>query len=96
MNCVRNVSPCFTNNYSQIHIVYVVVENKRQLDVMCIFLHLPQLWFNEGMFKPSFVFYKGYGIVIFKTIKEYLDYIESLPLSDTPEIFGLHPNADIT
>ena len=55
-----------------------------------------QLWFNEGMFKPSFVFYKGYGIVNFKTIKEYLTYIESLPLSDTPEIFGLHPNADIT
>ena len=55
-----------------------------------------QLWFNEGMFRPSFVFYKGYGIVTFKTIKEYLDYIESLPLSDTPEIFGLHPNADIT
>ena len=48
------------------------------------------------MFKPSFVFYKGYGIVTFKTLKEYMDYIESLPLSDTPEIFGLHPNADIT
>ena len=55
-----------------------------------------QLWFNEGMFKPSFAFYKGYGIVAFKTVKEYIDYIESLPLSDTPEIFGLHPNADIT
>ena len=48
------------------------------------------------MFKPSFVFYKGYGIVNFKTVKDYLTYIESLPLTDTPEIFGLHPNADIT
>ncbi len=55
-----------------------------------------QLWFNEGMFKPSFIFYKGYGIPLFKTVKEYIDYIENLPLSDTPEIFGLHPNADIT
>ncbi len=48
------------------------------------------------MFKPSFYFYKGYGIPLFKTVKEYIDYIETLPLSDTPEIFGLHPNADIT
>ena len=55
-----------------------------------------QLWFNENMFKSSFAFYKGYNIVLFKTVKEYIDYIESLPLADTPEIFGLHPNADIT
>jgi len=48
------------------------------------------------MFKPSFRYYKGYGIPVFKTIKEYLDYIDSLPLVDTPEIFGMHPNADIT
>jgi dynein heavy chain len=55
-----------------------------------------QLWFNENMFKPSFKFYKGYRIAVYKTIKDYLDYIDSLPLADTPEIFGLHPNADIT
>ena len=48
------------------------------------------------MFNPSFIFYKGYKIPVLKTVKEYIDYIESLPLSDTPEIFGLHPNADIT
>lgn len=24
-----------------------------------------------------------------------LDYIESLPLANTPEVFGLHPNAEI-
>ena len=48
------------------------------------------------MFKSSFSFYKGYNIVVFKAVKEYIDYIESLPLADTPEIFGLHPNADIT
>jgi dynein heavy chain len=48
------------------------------------------------MFKPAFKFYKGYSIAVHKTIKDYLDYIDSLPLVDTPEIFGLHPNADIT
>ena len=45
------------------------------------------------MFVPTFTFYKGYSIPILKTVKEYLD-IEKLPLVDTPEIFGLHPNAD--
>lgn len=48
------------------------------------------------MFKSSFKFYKGYSIPVHKTIKEYLDTIDTLPLVDTPEIFGLHPNADIT
>jgi dynein heavy chain len=24
-----------------------------------------------------------------------IDYIESLPLANTPEVFGLHPNAEI-
>ena len=55
-----------------------------------------QLWFNEGMFKPTFQFYKRYGIPVFKTVREYLEYIDKLPLADTPEIFGMHPNADIT
>jgi len=48
------------------------------------------------MFKPSHKFYKGYNVAIHKTIKDYLDYVDTLPLVDTPEIFGLHPNADIT
>ena len=61
-----------------------------------ILIILKQLWFNEGMFKNSFKFYKGYGIPVHKLVKDYLDYIDSLPLADTPEIFGLHPNADIT
>ena len=42
------------------------------------------------------MFYKGYGLPVFKTVKDYMDYIEALPLVDTPEIFGLHINADIT
>jgi dynein heavy chain len=25
----------------------------------------------------------------------FVDYIESLPLANTPEVFGLHPNAEI-
>ena len=29
------------------------------------------------------------------TIQEFRDYIESLPFSDEPEIFGMHENANI-
>ncbi|XP_078695417.1 dynein axonemal heavy chain 5-like [Branchiostoma floridae x Branchiostoma belcheri] len=55
-----------------------------------------RVWFGDHMFGPNFVFYKGYPIPKCKNIQEYRDYIQSLPLKDTPEVFGLHPNADIT
>ncbi|XP_041422160.1 dynein heavy chain 5, axonemal isoform X4 [Xenopus laevis] len=55
-----------------------------------------RVWFGENMFSDKFCFYKGYGIPKGKTIDEYLQYIDQLPLVDTPEVFGLHGNADIT
>ena len=60
-----------------------------------IILLILKRYFGEHMFVPTFTFYKGYSIPILKTVKEYLDTIEKLPLVDTPEIFGMHPNADI-
>ena len=48
------------------------------------------------MFKPSFEFYKKYNIPVCKTINDYLDTIEKLASIDSPEIFGLHKNSDIT
>jgi dynein heavy chain len=48
------------------------------------------------MFLDSFAFYKGYNIPHLKTIDEFRQAIESLPLIDTPDVFGLHPNADIS
>ena len=32
----------------------------------------------------------------FPSIQTYMKYIRSLPINDTPEIFGLHDNANIT
>jgi len=48
------------------------------------------------MFADSFAFYVGYKIPKVKLYAQFMDYIENLPLVDSPEAFGLHPNADIT
>ncbi|KAM3593194.1 uncharacterized protein V6R79_007624 [Siganus canaliculatus] len=56
-----------------------------------------RVWFSEDTFSDSFCFYRGYSIPgRAKTVQDVLLHIEHLPLVDSPEVFGLHPNADIT
>nr|XP_014339939.1 PREDICTED: dynein heavy chain 8, axonemal-like [Latimeria chalumnae] len=55
-----------------------------------------RVWFSEKMFDPAFAFYTGYKIPVCKTLEQYMDYIQLLPGVDTPQVLGLHPNADIT
>eukprot|EP00117_Sycon_ciliatum_P004310 scpid857/ scgid8744/ Dynein heavy chain 5, axonemal; Axonemal beta dynein heavy chain 5; Ciliary dynein heavy chain 5 len=58
-----------------------------------------KVWFSDGMFAPTFKFYKGYTIptaATCKTVANVMEHVEELPLLDTPEAFGLHPNANIT
>ena len=55
-----------------------------------------KVWFGDHMFLDTFNFYKGYNIPNLKTVEDYRASIETLPLSDTPDVFGLHPNADIS
>ncbi|XP_075002904.1 dynein axonemal heavy chain 8 isoform X1 [Calonectris borealis] len=55
-----------------------------------------RVWFNEKMFDSTFCFHTGYKIPVCKTLEQYFEYIQSLPAMDSPKVFGLHPNADIT
>ncbi|CAL4067260.1 unnamed protein product, partial [Meganyctiphanes norvegica] len=41
-------------------------------------------------------FFEAYEMPACKTQLEYLEFINTFPASDTPEVFGLHPNANIT
>lgn len=40
--------------------------------------------------------YYRYKVPQTRNLQGYVDYINQLPLTDTPEVFGLHSNADIT
>ncbi|KAI4895809.1 hypothetical protein NFI96_021985 [Prochilodus magdalenae] len=55
-----------------------------------------RVWFSDKIFDPSFCFYTGYKIPICRTIDQYLEFIQTLPAVDNPQVFGLHPNANIT
>lgn len=54
------------------------------------------VWFNESLLSPNFEFHKGYRVPMSRNLHTYIEYINSLQASDTPEVFGLHSNADIT
>uniref|UniRef100_A0A8C2T2W8 Dynein heavy chain 5, axonemal-like n=1 Tax=Coturnix japonica TaxID=93934 RepID=A0A8C2T2W8_COTJA len=45
-----------------------------------------RVWFGEHMFSDKFCFYKDYVIPKGKTVEDYLQYIEQLPVVDTPEV----------
>ncbi|XP_071995855.1 dynein axonemal heavy chain 8 isoform X2 [Engystomops pustulosus] len=57
---------------------------------------ISKLWLSEKIFHPDFCFYCGYKIPQCRTVEQCVDSTQSLPLVDSPQVFGLHPNADIT
>ncbi|KAH9641787.1 hypothetical protein HF086_003913 [Spodoptera exigua] len=52
--------------------------------------------FSDQLFNDDFQFYKGYGMLKFKNIPEYLEVMETMKTVDPPQVYGLHTNADIT
>ncbi|XP_052892579.1 dynein axonemal heavy chain 8 [Anopheles moucheti] len=55
-----------------------------------------RVWFSDAMFEETFRFFREYRIMRFKTVEEYLEAIDNMPLVDPPQVYGLHSNADIT
>eukprot|EP00163_Fabomonas_tropica_P031142 TRINITY_DN730_c0_g2_i1.p1 TRINITY_DN730_c0_g2~~TRINITY_DN730_c0_g2_i1.p1 ORF type:complete len:4569 (+),score=1602.08 TRINITY_DN730_c0_g2_i1:399-14105(+) len=56
-------------------------------------------WFDDAIFRDDFAYHKGYGIpslAEMAKVESLRKTVEDIPLHDTPEIFGLHPNADLT
>ncbi|KAJ8736205.1 hypothetical protein PYW08_006861 [Mythimna loreyi] len=55
-----------------------------------------RVWLSDQIFIDDFQFYKGYGILKFRNIPEYLEVIDTMKTVDPPQAYGLHTNADIT
>lgn len=55
-----------------------------------------KVWFCDEMFNENYEFYKGYKIIRFKNTNEYVDAIDLFSTVDPPQVYGLHPNANIT
>jgi dynein heavy chain len=53
-------------------------------------------WFCEALLHGHFEFHKGYKAPCTRNLIVIMDVINNLPIRDSPEVFGLHPNADIT
>jgi len=53
-------------------------------------------YFNEGALAKGLTMYPGYTVPDASEIGEFRAAIERLPAQESPEIFGLHPNADLT
>ena len=66
-------------------------------DRRCL-LSILQTFYNPEIIKESYKFSKSgiYFAPLYQTLDEYKKYIDSLPLNDPPEIFGMDDNANIT
>ena len=53
-------------------------------------------YFNQGALEKDKTLFPGYDVPDGKTVEDFRLAIERLPSQDSPEIFGLHSNADLT
>merc|ERR1719203_1569645 len=66
-----------------------------------LFLTYTQKWFCDEIFKPAFTFNNYVSDYNYKVpegleIQQFKEAIDTIPPVDSPNIFGLHPNADLT
>ena len=61
-----------------------------------LLITLTHVWFTEALIAPAYKFYDGYPVPEARNIDEYNNFIQNMPLTDCPEVFGLHKNADIS
>ena len=64
--------------------------DRRLLKCFCL------TWFSENMTEPNFEFYPGYSFPDCRTSEDYNIFIPSMPFQDSPEVVGLHSNANIS
>ncbi|XP_076166225.1 dynein heavy chain 8, axonemal kl-3 [Ptiloglossa arizonensis] len=55
-----------------------------------------KLWFSEALFTEDFIFFKGYPVLSYKQVTDYIKVIDEMSTIDPPQVYGLHSNADIT
>jgi len=53
-------------------------------------------YFCESLLHGHFEFHKGYKAPSTRNLRVINEIINALPASESPQVFGLHPNADIT
>jgi dynein heavy chain len=53
-------------------------------------------YFNQGALEKDKTLFPGYDVPDCKTVEDFRAAIDRLPSQDSPEIFGLHSNADLT
>lgn len=66
-----------------------------------LFVTYGQQWLTEAVFQPNYIFNTTftefhYSIPDSGEHTKFMDSIASMPVKDSPIIFGLHPNADLT
>eukprot|EP00462_Mataza_sp_D1_P017376 CAMPEP_0175163132 /NCGR_PEP_ID=MMETSP0087-20121206/25561_1 /TAXON_ID=136419 /ORGANISM="Unknown Unknown, Strain D1" /LENGTH=4572 /DNA_ID=CAMNT_0016451765 /DNA_START=103 /DNA_END=13822 /DNA_ORIENTATION=+ len=66
----------------------------------CLFNTFGTTWLNERLLSENFLFYDSphfkYNVPQMEAIEAIRSYITNFPSHDSPEIFGLHGNADLT
>jgi dynein heavy chain len=66
----------------------------------CLFNTFGETWLQAGLMNETFTFYEGphfkYSVPQSESLDTIRGYITQFPSHDSPEIFGLHGNADLT